>query len=554
MNIQNIYHKGFFLLAAMGLSAAAVQQATAQAKDSLKQETIDIISTYQPRLRDAAKLNLTASLPGVDTARPSLKYEVPSLNLSFGYQAAPLKPLALGKDSLDLLQNNFVKLGYGNLSTPYVQAGFGSGRHENYNYGLFVNYTSSKGKIENQDYSTLNTLAAGTYLINKFQLNGSLAYDRNTVHYYGYDHNSGPVEKSSIAQHFNQITATASGKNLPGNDWAFSFQPKVKFIYFSDNYKRNESAFQFNVPIRKQIFENIFVQAEGVFDLSTYREDNLKAINNSIVAVHPAVDVVYPGFVLHAGVNPTWSNTPGVNKFYLLPDIVNETHLIRKKLILSSGWISYIEKNNYRTLTNRNPFFLGSLDGMQNTRVEEKYTGIKGTLGSHFNYNTKFASVTWYNLPLFVNDTLNSSRFITLNEVEMRAFQLHAEVGYIQEEKLQVKVAFDWFNYNKQESQIKPWALPAFQGNLSASYLLMKKLHLNAELYALSGAYYMNPNKVDFGKTKGAWDMNLGASFDITRNFGLWLNANNIFNTQYQRYYLYPSYGFNIVGGLLFKF
>ncbi|MBV7532237.1 TonB-dependent receptor [Chitinophaga sp. sic0106] len=553
MNIHHIYGKRFFFIAAFGLTGLVHQQAFAQ-KDSLKQETIDIISTYQPRLRDAAKLNLTASLPGVDTARPSLKYEVPSLNLNFMYQAAPLKPLALGKDSLDLLQNNFVKLGYGNLSTPFVQAGFGSGRHEQYNYGLFVNYTGSKGKdIENQDYSTLNTLAAGTYLMDKFQLNGSLAYDRNSLHYYGYDHTT-PMEKSDIAQVFNQITATVSGSNLPNNDWAFSIKPKVKFIYFNDNYKRNEGAFMVNLPVRKQIFENIFLQAEGVLDLSNYKQGDNKTINNNIVAVHPAVDIIYPGFVLHAGVNPTWSNTPGVSKFYLLPDIVNETHLIRKKLILSSGWISYIEKNSYRNLTSRNPYFLGSLGDMQNTRIEEKYTGIKGTLGSHFNYNTKFASVTWYNLPLFINDTLDSKRFITLNEAEMRAFQLHAEVGYIQEEKFQARVSFDWFNYNKQETQLKPWALPAFQGNLNVTYLLGKKLHLNADLFSMSGAYYLLSDQTDFGKTAGAWDMNLGASYDITKNFGLWVNANNVFNSHYQRYYLYPSYGFNIVGGLLFKF
>ncbi|MFB6454633.1 hypothetical protein ACE38W_05120 [Chitinophaga sp. Hz27] len=552
MNIHNIYRKHFFFFAAMGLGAGFFQQASAQ--DSLKQETIDIISTYQPRLRDAAKLNLTASLPAVDTARPSLKYAVPSLNLNFMYQAAPLKPLALGKDSLDLLQNNFIKLGYGNLSTPLVQAGFGSGRHENYNYGLFVNYSSSKGKdIKYQDYSTLNALAAGTYLLPKFQFNASLAYDRNTVHYYGYDQTL-PVEKGDIAQTFNQFTVNVGANNRTTNDWAFSFQPKVKFILFNDSHKNTENTFVFNIPVRKQIFEDIFIKAEGVFDLTTFKADGDRSFNNNIVAIHPAVDIIKPGFVLHAGVNPTWTNTPGINKFYLLPDIVNETHLIRKKLILSSGWISYMEKNSYRNLTSRNPFFTGSMAEMQNTRIEEKYTGIKGTLGSHFNYNTKFASVTWYNLPLFVNDTLDSKHFITLNEAELRAFQLHAEVGYIQEEKLQGRVSFDWYNYNKQQSQPQPWALPAFQGDVFVSYILMKKLHLNADLFAMSGAYYRSANKIDFGKTDGAWDMNLGASFDITKNFNIWLNANNIFNTQYQRYYLYPSYGFNIVGGLLFKF
>ncbi|WP_143310178.1 TonB-dependent receptor [Chitinophaga vietnamensis] len=550
MNITHSYNKRLFLTAAIGIAGALHQQAAAQ-ETTLKQETIDIISTYQPKLRDAAKLNLTASLPAVDSSRPSLKYQIPALNLNFMYQAAPLKPLALGKDSLDLLQNNFIKLGYGNLNTPFVQAGFGSGRHEQYNYGLYASYVGSKGKdIPDQDYSALNVLAAGSYLLPKFQFNASLAFDRNNVHYYGYDHTGGNLNKDDISQTFNQLTAQVSAKNRPQNDWAFQFEPRVKFIAFNDSYKRNESTFILNVPVSKQIVEDIYIKAEGVFDLSAFKEDNNRVINNNLVAVHPAVEIIKPGFVLHAGVNPTWTN----DKFFLLPDIVNESHLIRKKLILSSGWISYFEKNTYRNLTSRNPFFRGQMDGMLNTRVEEKYTGIKGTLGSHFNYNTKFASVTWYNLPLFVNDSLDTKRFMTLNETQLRAFQLHAEVGYIQEEKFQARVSFDWYNYNKQELQQKPWHLPAFQGDLFAQYTIAKKLHLNADLFALSGSYYLLANQKDFGKTSGAWDMNAGASYDIGKHFNLWVNANNLFNTHYQRYYLYPTYGFNIVGGIMVKF
>jgi len=109
MNIQAIYNKRTFFISALGLTGLLfAQQASAQ--EGLKQETIDIISTNQPKLRDAYKLNLTASLPGIDTSRPSLKYQLPALNLNFMYQAMPLKPLALGKDSLSYLQNNFVKL------------------------------------------------------------------------------------------------------------------------------------------------------------------------------------------------------------------------------------------------------------------------------------------------------------------------------------------------------------------------------------------------------------------------------------------------------------
>jgi outer membrane receptor protein involved in Fe transport len=161
--------------------------------------------------------------------------------------------------------------------------------------------------------------------------------------------------------------------------------------------------------------------------------------------------------------------------------------------------------------------------------------------------------VTWYNLPLFVNDSLDGKTFYTKNEAELRAFNLHAEVGYIQEEKFQLRFTVDWFNYTKQKTEVKPWGLVPFQTDAFAQYTIGSKLHLNANMYFLGSSYYQLPNK-DFAKTKSGWDLNAGANYDIGKNFNLWVNANNIFNTKYQRWNGYSTYGFNILGGVMIKF
>lgn len=548
MNAYIKHIQRFLILAGIVLYG---QQAAAQ---DLKQETIDIISNYRPKLRDAAKLNLTASQLAFDTTRPKLQYQVPALNLYFTYQPFPLKPLALGKDTLSKLQNNFIKAGYGNYSTPLIQAGFGTGRNEKYNLGLYVNYNSSKGSdIKYQDYSTLNILGSGTYFSPLLEINGSIAYNHNRVNYYGYDHNQYNYSTSDVKQAFNEVTAKVGIKNRPLSDWAFKVDPSVKFTYFSDVMNRKEPTVLIKAPISKQVFEDIYIRAEGIFDISSFSQDlnnNNITVNNNVVAIHPAIDIIKPRFVLHAGVNPTWTNS----KFYLLPDLVNESHIIYKKLILSSGWTSWINKNNFYSLANNNPFIGPDTynSGMLNTRVEEKYTGIKGTLGSHFNYNTKFAAVTWYNLPLFVNDTLDGKTFYTRNEAELHAFNLHAEVGYMQEEKFQVRVSLDWFNYTKQTTETEPWGLLPFEANAFAQYTIGTKLHLNANLYYLGSSYYKLQN--DFGKNKSAWDLSAGANYDIGKNFNIWINANNLFNSHYQRWYGYSTYGLNVVGGVMIKF
>lgn len=542
----------------VALGAGLMIGPAAFAQDSLKQATIELISTYQPKLRDAAKLNLTASLPAADTSRARMTYDIPALNLNFMYQPVPLRPLALGKDSVNALQNNFVKVGFGNLKTPLVQAGIGSGRNDQYNFGLFVNYIGSKGNIEYQDYNNVNVLASGTYYSPLFEIDGKVAYNRNQVHYYGYDHALYDYSKADVKQTFNEFIGKIGLKNRPTNEWGFIFKPAAEFIYFNDAFDRNERTFTLKALLRKQIFEDIYLQAEGIADLSTFKEKDLESINNNVVSIHPALEIAKPGFFLHAGANPTWTNgydnTGFVkSKFYLLPDIVNETHLVKKKLILSSGWISYFEKNNFRNLTQKNPFIDSYPGEPANTRIEERYTGIKGTIGGHFNYNTKFSSIVYENMALFVNNDTDGKTFNVRNETEMKAFQVHAEVGYIEEEKFQVRVSGDWFNYRKQATELKPWGLVPFMANLNAQVSVAKKLHLTGDLYGFSGSYYLvAPN--DFAKTDGAFDLNLGANYDIGKNVNLWINANNLFNSEYQRWNGYKSYGFNIVGGIMLKF
>jgi hypothetical protein len=265
------------------------------------------------------------------------------------------------------------------------------------------------------------------------------------------------------------------------------------------------------------------------------------------MSIHPALLISKPGFVLRAGLNPTWSK----NKFFLLPDIVNETNLIKDKLILSSGWISYVVKNSFQHIAGENPFVYEYPD-LLNTRVEEKYTGIKGTIDNHFTYNTKFAFVEYNNQPLFLNDSLYGNKFNILNEENLKAYHLHGELGYIEEEKFQFKLSGDWFNYFKETTAEKPWGLVPFQASLYMQYIIAKRFKLHADAFILSGSFYQD-NGDDF-KTNGAFDVSAGASYEISKNFGIWINANNLLMWVFVGWVFFGCVGVFVVGGLVFKF
>lgn len=518
-----------------------------QTKDSLQQQTIDIYNVYQPTLRAASKLNLNTSLPATGQSNPNLVYSIPSQNLYFTYSPVPLKPLAMGIDTSNgQLYSSYLKAGIGNHSTALLQAGLSNGNELPFQYGLNFNYLSSKGSLDNQKFSRANLLLHGNYYTPTHVFHANVGYDRHGICYYGYDHDTTKFAEDDIKQVYNTFSLKAGLENTQENSIKLDYQPEIGFTSFFDKYNRSETSFLVDIPLQKAIVKDIYLSAELKADLSRYNDDD-STYTNSLVSVHPAVVISKDRFELHAGVNPTWSR----GEFYLLPDIVNETDLIEDKLILSSGWIAYFDKNSYENLVKENPF-IKDFNNPLNTRIVEKYTGIKGAINKHFTYNTKFAFINYYDRPLYLNDSVYGNQFNVVNEEELKAYEFHAELGYLLGEKFQAKISGSWYNYFDQTSEAKPWGLRPFTANLSLQYGI-KKLQLTADLYALSGSNYKTATGMA-KKTDGAFDINLGGSYEFARQFSVWVNADNLLNSHYQRWNNYPSIGMNIMGGIMIKF
>jgi hypothetical protein len=92
--------------------------------DTTQPRTVVVTAAFSPSLKTSSKIDFSAAAPSPDSVLPTLSYNVPAQNLFFSYQSVPLKPLAEKIDTAIHWQNkNFIKGGYGNYTTPYVQTG-----------------------------------------------------------------------------------------------------------------------------------------------------------------------------------------------------------------------------------------------------------------------------------------------------------------------------------------------------------------------------------------------------------------------------------------------
>ncbi len=529
-----------------------------QAQEELKKQTIEITSAFKPEIKEAAKINIAAAPPTPDSTKPRFIYQIPVTSLSLVYQPLAISPLALNVDSAAAKweASNFVKLGYGNLQTPYAKAGLSFTNGTNANLNVLAHYVSSRGKTpQYQEYANSGATAYGS-LINaeKQELYGKLSFGNNKYFRYGYDHNLYTFDKSDLLQRFLSLDANIGFRNTSPTELGLQYNPNVKLSFFNDNHYGREYNAIADLPLQKVIGDNFRIKLGVNADYTQYSSNNTpKAINNTIVTIPFALHFHNENLNLHGGVIPSWDNAT----FKLLPDLLADVKIGGEELILQLGWLMHYDKGSYRRYASINPYLIQPGE-LFNTRINETFGGIKGTFLEHFFYNAKVGLVQFYNMPLFVNEygpfnTLAGNGFSVLNEQKLNAFQMHGEIGVVQAEDFSLTGRFNWLLFNKQVTTPQPWGITPREFNADLRWKIIKDLWLTSDLYFFEGAKYL---KRDGGTGTGRHpvDLSAGLEFRITKKVNLWLQANNIFNNKYQRWNQYDVYGFNLLGGIVYNF
>ena len=518
-------------------------------KDTTRRQTIDITSSYKPVLRNAVKINFSATPLNADTTRPVFKYVIPKQNLFYSYQPITLKPLALQMDtSLDLGLRNYLKLGFGNFSTPYVSAGFSFGDGKKNLLNLYADYISSRGKIKNQDYTNLGIKATGSFFTPKNELYLGASLNQSDYYLYGYDHNIHNYIKDSIRQRFQDILLRAGLRNTVSGEYGISYDPNIAVSVFSNKDKLTESSLIVTAPVKKQFGDAFAINIEGKADITTYntkgQNPDIK-LNNNVAQVAASLVFSSPRFSINGGIIPTWDN----GKFVWLPNVYMQAQLKEKVLMFQAGWVGRYTKNTYRYLSTANPYLL-PVKFQLNTKEVEYYGGFKATAGKHFSFNTKAGFLTYNNLPFFINDTsFNGKGFNISNESRVYDLRLHGDINYIDQDKFTLTAGISFNGYTGMKDNYKAWNTLPMEINGSFRWWAFKQVLLKSDIYVFGGSNYLDKGNIS-RSFNGGTDLSAGVEFKITKMFSAWLDVNNILNDKYQRWHNYEVYGLNLLGGL----
>jgi hypothetical protein len=76
---------------------------------------------------------------------------------------------------------------------------------------------------------------------------------------------------------------------------------------------------------------------------------------------------------------------------------------------------------------------------------------------------------------------------------------------------------------------------------------------ISADVFGIGKSLALLPGGEEL-EIDGTADLNLSAVYDYSKYFKIFLNLNNMANFKYQRFYNYPGYGAQVIGGLSFTF
>lgn len=522
-----------------------------QAQDTIRRRTVEVTSQFKPVLKDAAKINFNATPPTADTSKPRLQYSLPNQNLQFAYQPGSLKPLALQVDTGGKWDNeSYVKAGFGSLKTPFVQAGLSVGDGKTVGLNLYARHTSSEGKIDYQKFSNTSFDALAFFQTAKsLEWNARFGGEQETYYRYGYQPKTLKFSEDSLKLRYQNWSGRLSFHNINPTRFGLSYAPEIKIDVFSRQSGASESNTYINLPLKKTVGRSFEVDVAAEANLSRYKPEKKDDVTNNYVSLSPSLVFKTPNVSLNAGLKPSWDNS----EFKLFPNLTAEIGTQDKRFAIQLGWVGYLRNSGYQYTAKYNPW-IWEPSTIKNTRIEERFGGVKGAIGDHFSFSAKMAYNRLNNQPLYLNSLKNGGKsFEVLYERQMDQFQLGGEMGLTFGERFSLISNLAINQYRKLKDNDKAWGLLPLEFTTKMRIQVLKDLYVNADLFAFDGPLYQDAG----GESKrlpGAMDLGAGLEFRIVKNIKLWAQFNNIFNKEYERWHQYPVYGFNFLGGVVFSF
>jgi hypothetical protein len=530
---------------------SSAQSVSKNTTDTAK--VVTITSAFKPSLRPQSKINFLAATPFLDNSKVAMQYVIPSQNISFGYQAVAVTPLAYVPDSVMLSRrNHFIKVGLGNLNTIVAEAGFNIGDGVKNNTYIGGGYKKMKGPVFAQEFTDINFSINSAHQIGEaHDLSVKFTTASTTRYAYGFKPASIPYTKDNILNKYNSAGITVHLANKTDAFFGIHYTPTISFDYLQSGIDEREFETSIAAPVSKNLGTDFKISLQPTASFSNTIlptiPSNLTIVNN-LFSMPSTFSWITNKFQVHLGAAPTINN----GTYAVLPQVSGVAILPNNGLRIELGWAGHFEKNNLRSLVAINPW-VRIPNNFSNTKITEQFLGLKLPIGNHFTYGARISLLEYENQALFANAFTDGRLFKVLFEPTLRALQLQANVSYTLQDKLNILGGITYKKFSDLTVQKEAFGILPLEFNGSLHWKFSDKLSITSTLYAWDGAQAMDA-QMSIKKLPAAADFSVGATYAVVKSAKFWLQLNNLLDNRYQRWNQYEVFGRNVVAGFVYSF
>ncbi|MCB0685011.1 MAG: hypothetical protein KDC53_00760 [Saprospiraceae bacterium] len=527
------------------LMVSFCQLASAQ---DLQTETVEVVKNFEARLADANKQRLEPAPEVKEVSDQKFAYNIEEKVMEVEYLPPSIRPIGVSTTPLDPGYNGFAKAGFGYPISPYLDAGYLFGSESNSNLLARITHHSANDKnFANRRFSDNDALLKGTLETNRgFAIDGYSSVSIDNYAFYGYDHEdtTNNFTAEDVKNKLNLYELGLKVYNSTETDATLNYWAGFDVYRFANNFATRETGLKLDLGLTKWFGDNPLSIAIGT-DLTRLKDTTIQKLNNFFV--NPTFSFGTSSLRFKMGGRLASSN----EEYFIFPDVELLISLAGNGLSLFAGADGGLRKNNFKILSQYNPFLVSELSDIRNSQYYDFYAGVKGRV-SGVEYSAQAGYKPTNDLALFqVNQDKPWNRFdILYDTAKIIYIQASLKGQILNNLDISGSIVQNFYDLNNQD---RAWYLPKLQGNVGLSYLALdQKLRLKAEVYVNDAVPFQ---KLDFPEEPNLlFDVSLGADYFLTENFGLFLHVNNLSTNQYRRWYGYPGFGLNVLGGITARF
>ncbi|HZI26059.1 MAG TPA: hypothetical protein VFD46_13330 [Chryseolinea sp.] len=491
-----------------------------------------------------------------EAIKPPITYDFQSFSFQAPQSNPLIRPLKLKQENPSHVYGGFLRVGYGNYTSPLLEAYYNTRRDKNKLIGAHLLHASAdKGPVDGRNSGSGSTGLSvfGRSFTKGISLSGNAGFENRSTHFYGYPAGT-QVEASDIKQSFNLLKIAGALSNAKNSD--FSYKLGAGVSHLADKFDARETEIDLEFSSAYEISEETKINLKGDYFYINRKDTNVEKHGRSLFILSPSVSFMpLEDLKVSVGFKTAFENdTIDSKSVHVYPDI-KASYPISPTVDAVASLSGGIEKVSLQSLSYDNMWLAPDVPIFHTNKTIDFNVGLNAKLGNKISAHSGLAVANLKNWYYFVNTAADQSKFTVLYDggSGTKRANLYAAVSYLQSEIAKFMLRADLYRYSTARLD-EPWHRPTYRVTANAFYNLYDKLLFNVDVIAQGGMKAFEPVTDTTVKLDAAFDLNFKTEYLFSQSFSAFIQLNNIASSKYPVFLNYPVRGFQLLGGVTWSF